>query len=139
MFKLYYCSAIDVCVEEAFKQMDEFKKIFSKYPKIEVFGAGFGESPIIGPDSSLVYKGVVVAYDLREIRKCDILLVVTDLKTFCAGTMEEMMYSRQLGLYIIVCILRNEKLKNIFIETHADKVIYGIKKLKEVLDEICKN
>ena len=47
---------------------------------IEVYGAGFGDSPIIGPETSKEYKGVVSAYDLRKIRECDILLVVTDLK-----------------------------------------------------------
>jgi nucleoside 2-deoxyribosyltransferase len=101
MFKMYYASAIDVCVKRAFEQIAEFKKIFAKYP-IEVYGAGFGDSPIIPPNCSDDYKGVITAYDLRKIRECDILFVVADLETFAAGTCMELEYARQQGLYIIL-------------------------------------
>ena len=173
MIKLYYASAIDCCVEECFRQIEEFKKIFEPYCKLtkvvnhcieknnsllQVYGAGFGDNPIIGPDSSDVVKGVVCAFDLRHIRECDILLVVTDLQTFCPGTMMELEYARQMGLYIIVLCLPPKvtidfggdtpalmtittpkvKCKNIFIETYANKVIYSIEELKEILDEVCK-
>lgn len=136
MFKLYYASAIDTCVKEAFEQIEIFKKILSKYD-IEVYGAGFKDSPIISPDSSEEYKGVVSAYDLRKIRECDILLVVTDLKTFCPGTMMELEYSRNLGLYTIVLCLGNGFCKNIFIKTYANKIIYSKDELRQILKNVC--
>ena len=143
MFKLYYASAIDVCQKKAFKQIEEFKKIFSKYD-IQVYGAGFGNSPIIPLGCSEVYKAVITAYDMRQIRKCDILLVVTDLKTFAAGTFEEMMYARTNGLYVILLVLNKRKgykpihseIKNIFLESHADKIIYSIDELEQVLRQV---
>ena len=133
MFKLYYASAIDVCVKKAFEQIAEFKKIFKKY-QIEVYGAGFGNSPIILPNCSDDYKGVITAYDLRKIRECDILLVVADLETFAAGTCMEFEYARQLGLYII--LLCPEKLKNIFLETYANKIIHNSWQLEAILKDI---
>ena len=191
MFKLYYAAAIDTCVEQAFKQIDEFKKVFKPYildccecvfeyqlestpeqvkkcdncHKIEVFGAGFGESPIIGSDSSSVYKGVTCSYDYRLIRQCDILLVVTNLEQFCAGTMMELEYARNLGIYTIVLILQKKvscidcedkglqglgngdfcanhcdnmfpKLKNIFLETFCNKIIYSMEELEEILKDL---
>ena len=122
MFKLYYAAAIDTCPEKALKQIEVFKKIFSKYQMQDIFkvidgeveqvnkpifvyGAGFGSSPIITPESSKEYKGAVSAYDLRKIRECDVLLVVTDLKQFAAGTMMELEYARNLGIYTIVLVL----------------------------------
>jgi len=85
MFRLYYASAIDTCQEEAFKQIVEYKKLFAKFAlTLEVYGAGFNESPIIRVDSPPTKKGVVCAYDLRLIRQCDIFLMVTDLKTYAS-------------------------------------------------------
>ena len=184
MLKLYYASAIDMCVEEAFKQIEEFRKLFKKYQyqditdifetiesaakqvnhPIQVFGAGFNQSPIIGPDSSPVYKGAVTAYDLRLIRNCDILLVVTDLKQFCAGTMMELEYARNLGIYTIILCLSdkgctncekanecslgslaekkcpiyhtNGMVKNIFLETYANKIIYSMVELEDILKDL---
>jgi nucleoside 2-deoxyribosyltransferase len=135
MFRVYYASAIDVCVPKAFEQIEQFRKIFVKYPKIKVFGAGFGESPIISPESTKEYKGIVTAYDLRQIRQCDMLLVVTDLETFCAGTMMEMEYARQQGLYIIILCLKSAetKVRNIFLETFAHQIVYSIKELEDIL------
>src|SRR5208282_4747117 len=141
MFKLYYCAPIDMCPEKAFKQIEEFKKLFipytifgyfvnpdtgekmlgdkryatAKIPErivrpnpIEVFGAGFNDSPIIPPEASSVYKGVISAYDLRKIRECDVLLAVTDLKQFAAGTFMELEYARNLGIYTILLVLPEE-------------------------------
>ena len=136
MFKLYYASAIDTCVEQAFKQIEEFKILLSKYSKLDVYGAGWKDSPIIKPDCSGIYKKVITSYDLRKLRESDILLVVTDLKQFCAGTMEEFMYARTLGICTIVCVLGEEKLRNIFIESHADKIVYGIEELEKVLQDV---
>lgn len=175
MFRIYYASAIDTCVEQAFKQIEEFKKVFCKYTirldpidlrtyvdvnnPIEVFGAGFGESPIIGPETTPVYKGALCAYDLRKLRECDILLVVTDLKQFCAGTMMELEYARNLGIYTIILVTYSEKdckpckpvakyfncdeclhekygVKNIFLETYGNKIIYGMEELEDILRDL---
>jgi nucleoside 2-deoxyribosyltransferase len=130
---MYYASAIDVCVKRAFEQIAEFKKIFAKYP-IEVYGAGFGDSPIIPPNCSDDYKGVITAYDLRKIRECDILFVVADLETFAAGTCMELEYARQQGLYII--LLCPNKLKNIFLETFANVIIHNSEELEKLLADI---
>lgn len=148
MFKLYYASAIDNCQEKTLKQIEEFKKIFKKYScssyswsngipnhPIRVYGAGFGSSPIITPENSKEYKGAVSAYDLRKIRECDCLLVVIDNEQFCFGTAMEMEYAKQLGLYIIVLSLGKEKVKSIFIETFANKIIYSMKELEEILKD----
>jgi len=134
MFKIYYASAIDTCVEEAFKRIEEFKIIFAKFPELSVYGAGFNESPIIGPETTWIKKKAIVSYDYRMIRNCDILFVNTDLDTFCAGTMLEMEYARQLGLTIILYCPK--KPKNIFLETLADKIVYTIPQLEEVLKEL---
>jgi nucleoside 2-deoxyribosyltransferase len=161
MFKLYYAAAIDTCVEKAFKQIEEFKKLFVKYQAstieeimegkknrvnnpISVYGAGFGASPIIGPETSQVKKGVISAYDLRKIRECDILLVVTDLKQFAAGTMMELEYARNLGIYTILMLLSPEDpkereafyLKNIFLETYVNKVISSKEQLEDILKDL---
>lgn len=134
---MYYASAIDCSVDQGKHLLGIFKELFKKYPQIEVYGAGIGESPIINLDNTKIFKKTIVAYDLRKIRECDIFLMVTDLKTYCAGTHEELMYARQLGLCIIVCILGTEKVKSIFIESHADRIVYGIEKLENVLGELC--
>ena len=142
MFKLYYASAIDTCQEKALKQINEFARLFLHYRKgdvkhpIEVYGAGFNDSPIIPLDCSQVYKGVISAYDLRKIRECDILLVVTDLKQFGAGTFQELEYARGLGIYTILLVLGGEKLRNIFLETYPNKVIFSMKELEEILIDI---
>lgn len=141
MFKVYYSSAID-CSEDQGKHLFViFKKLFKKYPQIEVCGAGIGESPIINLDSSKTLKKAVVAYDLRKLRECDILLMVTDLKTYCAGTHMELEYARNLGLLtIVLCIDRDglpkHGLKNIFIETQVDKIIHSISELENILEEL---
>jgi hypothetical protein len=167
MFKLYYAAAIDTCVDKAFKQIEEFKKLFNKHTiyfkngqlvstvknPIEVFGAGFNDSPIIGPETSSLYKGVISSYDFRVLRGCDILLVVTDLKQFAAGTFMELEYARNLGIYTILFVLpedtgmdnyvgskvkynQNGKLKNIFLETYANKIIYSMKELEDILKDL---
>jgi len=136
MLKVYYSAPIDVCVKEAFKKIDKFRELFAKFSSIEFYGAGIGESPIIRPESSDVKKGVVVAYDYRLIRNCDILLVNTDLNTYCAGTLLEMEYARQLGLYIILLV--PEKPKNIFLTSLANKVIYSMEELEDILKDLTK-
>ena len=158
MFKLYYAAAIDTCPEKALKQIEEFKKVFSIYMKegfsfgdsfdgshneiivkhpIEVYGAGFGDSPIIGPETSAVKKGVISAFDLRKIRECDMLLVVTDLRQFAAGTFMELEYARNLGIYtILFCYGYEEILKNIFLETYANTVISSMGELEEILKDL---
>ena len=133
IFRLYYAAAIDVCVKKAFEQIDEFKKLFSKY-NIEVYGAGFNDSPIIPPNCTREYKGVITAYDMRKIRECDILLVVADLTTFAAGTMMELEYARQLGLYTI--LLCPNTLKNIFLESFCNKIIHNVSELEAILADI---
>lgn len=120
-------------MEKAFKQMADFKSLFQKF-NIEVLGAGFGESPIIGPNSTPEYKGVISAFDYRKIRECDILLVVADLDTFCAGTMMELEYARQQGLYII--LLCPDPLKNIFLESFCNKIIHNINELEIILADV---
>ena len=172
MFKLYYAAAIDTCPEKALKQIEVFKKIFSKFIQeewtdgsnirivsnfvknpLEVYGAGFGDSPIITPESSKEYKGAVSAYDLRKIRECDILLVVTDLKQFAAGTMMELEYARNLGIYTILFVLpkivlhnfgfdtltpveTQQEVTNIFLETYANKIIYSMEELEAILKDL---
>ena len=151
MFKLYYASAIDTCQEKAFKQIEEFKGLFYKYTKentagsmpknpIEVYGAGFNDSPIIPLDMSKTYKGVLSSYDLRKIRECDALLVVTDLKQFCAGTMMELEYARNLGIYTIIFAKLSAddlyEVRNIFLETYANKIIYSMEELEEILKDL---
>jgi hypothetical protein len=141
MFKLYYASAIDCSDDQGKHLQDMFKKIFKKYPKIEVYGAGFGESPIISLESSKILKKAIVAYDLRKLRECDILLMVTDLETYCAGTHMELEYARNLGmLTVILCMDKNgnfkEGPKNIFLETQADTIIHSMRELEDILKEI---
>lgn len=155
MFRCYYASAIDCSVDKGKRLLGIFKEVFKKYPQIEVSGAGIGESPIISLNSSKTLKKAIVAYDLRKLRECDILLMVTDLKTYCAGSHMELEYARNLGLLTIVLCLPDfvysiksdelrshsglkDKVKNIFIETMADRVIYTIEELKEILEEITK-
>lgn len=136
MFNLYFASAIDVYPEKAFKQIEKFKRVLSKY-KVNVFGAGMNkDSPIIDEHATLELKGVICAYDYRMIRQCDILLVVVDQKTFCPGTCMELEYGRKLGLYIIVLSLGGDFIKNIFIETFASKIIYSIKDLEVILENV---
>lgn len=137
MFNIYVASAIDVCPEEALKQIERFKVILSKY-NVNVFGAGMDkDSPIIDEHSTPELKGAVVAYDLRKLRESDILLFITNLKTFCPGSCMELEYARQLGLYIIVlCLGSNGFVKNIFISTFADKVIYSVEELEFILENI---
>jgi len=143
MFKLYYAASVDCSVDQGKHLLGIFKEVFKKYPQIEVSGAGIGESPIISLDSSKTLKKAIVAYDLRKLRECDILLVVTDLKTYCAGSHMELEYARNLGLLtIVLCVdkdgLAIYGLKNIFIETLADKIIHSIEELEEILEEITK-
>jgi nucleoside 2-deoxyribosyltransferase len=146
MFKIYYASAIDVCVQEAYQQIEEFKRMFyrlnyneeheRKSTAIEVCGAGFGKSPVLDGPTPEIKKDVVAAYDLRMIRGCDILLVVTNLKTFAAGTFMEFEYARQQGLYIIVCVMTEHCVHNIFINKYADKIVYGVNELEKALKEL---
>ena len=111
---------------------------------IEVYGAGFGHSPIITPESTDVYKGILSSYDKRILRDCDVLLVVTDLKQFCAGTMMEFEYARNLGIYTILMLLSPEDpkereafyLKNIFLETYVNKVISSKEQLEDILKDL---
>lgn len=135
MIKLYYASAIDVCLDKALHQIEAFKRILGKY-YIDVYGAGFKDSPVIKPDSSESLKGVVTANDLRVIRECDIFLLVTDLETFCPGSCMELEYARQMGLYTIVLCTSGYKTNNIFLETFANKIIYSVKELEDILGEI---
>jgi len=137
MINLYYCSSIDINPKEALKQIEKFKGILSKY-NINVFGAGIDkDSSIIDENSTLELKGVVCAYDLRKIRESDILLFVTDLSTFCPGSCMELEYARQLGLYVIVlCLANKDFVKNIFIETYANKIIYSVEELEFILEDI---
>jgi hypothetical protein len=152
---MYYASAVDCSSDCGKTQLKFFKALFKKYPQIKVIGAGIGESPIISLESSMPLKKAIVAYDLRKLRECDILLMVTDLKTYCAGTHMELEYARNLGLLTIVLCLPDfvysiknndlrrrsgfkDKVKNIFIETMADRVIYTIEELEEILEEITK-
>lgn len=137
MFNIYVGSAIDIHPDRAIKQVEEFKKLFSKY-KVNVFGAGYDkDSPIIDEHSTPELKGIISAYDLRIIRNCDIFLMVTDLDTFCPGTSMELEYSRNLGLYTIVLCLGNGFCKNIFIETYANKILYSKDELREILKNVC--
>lgn len=138
MFKAYFASAIDVCPKEAVKQIEKFKCILSKY-KVNVYGAGFDkDSPIIDESSTPELKGVICAYDLRKIRESDILLFVTDLDTFAPGSCMELEYARQLGVYVIVLCLGNEDfVKNIFIETYSNKIIYSVDELEYILENVC--
>jgi len=172
MLRLYYASAIDTCVKEAFEQIEMFKKIFAKFSNIEIYGAGFGISPVISLNSSKIFKKATVAHDLRQLRLCDIFLMVTDLKKYGAGSHMELEYARRMGLLTIILVLnreiiceacngsgedevygtknccsfckgkgkllRKEKVKNIFLETLADKIIYSIEELEEILKEITK-
>ena len=137
--RLYLAQPIDcskVCQERIYKIM-KFLFVNELYTKIIVCGAGIGEdSPIINPEtSSPEYKGIISAYDLRKIRECDIMLVISDDNTFAAGTFIEMEYARNLGLYIIVLWL-GKPLKNIFVQTYANKIIYSYKELEDILRDI---
>jgi len=134
MLRIYYCSPIDICLEKAKEEIEKFKQLFSKFPNIQVEGAGFGDNPIVDSNTSWIKKKAIVSYDYRILRSCDILLVITDLKTFCSGTMLEMEYARQLGLTIILYC--PYKPKNIFLECLTDKIVYSIEELEEVLREL---
>jgi hypothetical protein len=57
--------------------------------------------------------------------------MVTDLKTFAAGTIMELEYARQLGMYIIV-VCNTDDLRNIFLMSYASKIINNINKLEEL-------
>jgi len=137
MLKIYFALPIDINPDKALKRIEEFKKIFTKFPKIEVYGAGLNDSPIIPPNTTWTQQRLIVAYDLRIIRQCDILLIVTDNKTFCAGTFMELEYARQLGIYTIMLSL-SKNIKNIFLLTMVDRIAYSIKELEEILEEISK-
>lgn len=148
--KIYYAAAIDNCPDKGRTQLEQFKQLLKKYP-IELRGAGIGDSPIIKLDSSPCVKGVIAAHDLKELRECDILLVVLDSKAQAIATFMELEYARQLGLYIVVLILSKttekcpycdrqkmiaEGNKSIFLETWANMIIYSIEELEVILNEI---
>lgn len=137
MFKMYYAAAVDCSVDQGkytLKILTDL--IFKKFPEIEVCGAGIGESPIISTQSTKIFKKAIVAYDLRKLRECDILLMVTDGKTYCAGTHMEVEYARSFGMLIIVYNMGRGLLTNIFLETTADKIVNSIEQLEEVLREL---
>ena len=136
MIRIYFAQPIDIKPDNVEVTIREFKKIFTKFPNIEVYGAGFNDSPIINPDKvTWTIERVIVAYDLRQIRQCDILLIVTDTHTFCAGTMMELEYARQLGIFTIMLSLSKE-VKNIFLLTMIDRLAFSAKELEDILKEI---
>lgn len=108
VLSIYYAAAIDNCPDKGKKQLEQFKQIIGKYP-IDLKGAGIGDSPIIKLDSSVHVKGVITAHDLKELRMCDILLVVLDSSSQAVATFMELEYARQLGLYIIILILSKKE------------------------------
>ena len=108
--KIYYAAAIDNCADKGKEQLEQFKQLLNKYP-VELRGAGIGDSPIIKLDSSPCVKGVICAHDLKEIRECDIFLVVLNSKSQAVATFMELEYARQLGLYTIILILSKIKEK----------------------------
>ncbi len=136
MYNIYVAAPIDTCLEEALKQIEEFKLLFAKFPKLNVYGAGYKNSPVLDGSESPFKKGVICSYDLRKLRESDVLLVVTNLKQFAAGTFMELEYSRQLGIYTIIFIVSGEKPKNIFLETYANKIIYSYEELNRFLEEL---
>lgn len=135
MLRLYFAQALDCSPDKGRAQLARFKEILSKF-SIELHGAGIGESPIIKLDSSLEVKKAIVAHDRKEIAECDIFLVVSDLKTFCPGTCMELEFARMLGKLTIFLALSNEKVKNIFLETEVNRIVYSISELEKVLKEI---
>jgi len=137
MINLYFATPIDVRLDKAKEQIETFKKLFAKFSGIQVYVAGFNDSPIIELNTTWTQQRIIVAYDLRILRQCDILLIVTDTRTFCAGTFMELEYARQLGLYTILLSLSRE-VKNIFLLTLVDRIVYSVEELEEVLEEICR-
>lgn len=135
MFKVYIGQPIDSKPDRALERIKKLKELFSKFPNIEVYGAGFGDSPIINNNATWTIKRTVVAYDLRILRKCDIFLAIVDSHTFCAGTMMELEHARQLGIFTIMLSLSKE-VKNIFLLTLVDRVVYSIEEVEDILKEI---
>jgi nucleoside 2-deoxyribosyltransferase len=133
MFKVYIAQAIDSNPEGVIENINNFANILIEYG-LDVRGAGIPPSPIIGPDTNIERKKVIVAYDLTVLRGCDILLVISDLDTFALGTMMEMEYARQLGLYIILYC--PSKCKNIFADKTVDKEVHSEFELRCLLRSI---
>jgi hypothetical protein len=136
MFRLYLAQAIDCSADQGKQKIRLFKELFESHPEIALYGAGIGESPIIKLDTPKILKKAIVAYDLRKIRECDVFLMVTDLKTYCAGTHMELEYARNLGMLTIILCLTKDPIKNIFLETMADKIIYTLDDLERLLWEL---
>jgi hypothetical protein len=136
MLKLYFATSIDKNPDRAKELIEWFKGIISKFPFIEVYGAGFKDSPIIDPyHSTHSTQRIITAYDFRQLRECDCILFVTDGKTFAAGSLMELEHARQLGLMIIVYCM-SKVMPNIFITSLADLVLYEEKTLIDILGEI---
>ena len=134
-FKLYYAAPIDENIEVAKRRVERFKNIFKKY-NIKVYGAGINkDSPILTPKASIYLKNAIVAYDLREIRECDIFLLVLD-SSYGAGCLMELEYARQLGLYCIIYWDSYKPMNNIFLRKFCDNFVTDLDYLESILEEL---
>jgi nucleoside 2-deoxyribosyltransferase len=130
---VYYAGAIDSVKDKGRTEREYFKKIVEQCG-CKMIGAGFDDNPIISSNSPLSLQKKIAANDLELLKKSDIILVVTDLSTFAVGTWIEMHEASKLGQPIIIFIKNNSKVKNIFINTYSNKIIYNdIDELKSTL------
>jgi hypothetical protein len=137
MIKLYFATAMDKNPQKAKELKEYFEKLFKEYPNIQVFGAGFNNSPVLNVlHSTWSLQRAIAALDLRQIRECDIFLFVTDAKTYAAGSLMELEYSRQMGLMTVVLILGATECYNIFLQTLTDRLLYSVDDLKDLLVEL---
>lgn len=134
--KVYYSHPVDALRDKGQSHRDNVNLI--KQCGWEVCGPGIGDTPIINAsESTFEVKKLIVERELKRIRESDLILIITDLKSFSAGSWMEYQYARSLGKKTIVFVKSKDKVKNIFIETTADKIIYNSKReLKKELDKI---
>ena len=135
MFKptVFIAAAIDSLEDRGQSIRKELKEVIESCG-LNVSAAGIFKNPVIDVEkSSHFLKRTIVALDIQELKKCQITLVVTDLRTFSVGTWIEMWEARQMGQYILLYITNKNKIANIFLESLVDKIIYSNEELEGFL------
>jgi len=130
---LFIASAIDSLDDRGIPLKKEFQKIVEE-SGWEAIGAGLKNNPIIDIDTNRKRKREIISHDLEEIKRADLVLVITDLKTFTVGTWIEMWEAFKLKKKIILFSTSPEKIKNIFITALVERIFVKKEQLKEYLE-----
>ena len=132
---IFVASAIDDLPDKGMEIRLQMECVLGKY--YNLIGAGFGKNPIINFNNSRLRKKEIMDNDIKVIRKADIFLIVTDLKTFSVGTWAEMWEAYTRGIPVSLYITGNKELHNIFLESICSHIVYNLKTfIKDVGIEI---